>query len=74
VLKALSVQSANVERTLYHTMVQMYKVIAFIPLLNQIFDDKNKNGINGVNNNQVYMRGNFEFVGFHQRVFDDKNN
>ena len=25
-------------------MVEIYKVIAFIPLLDQIFDDKNKNG------------------------------
>jgi len=29
--------------------------IAFIPLLNQIFDDKNKNGsLKEANNNQVY--------------------
>ena len=40
-------------------MVEIYKVIAYIPLLNQIFDDdKNKNGsVKGANNNQVYMRG-----------------
>jgi len=53
------------------TMVEIYKVIAFIPLLDQIFDDKNKNGsVKVANNNQVYMRGNFELVSFCQRVFD----
>jgi len=39
-------------------MVEIYKVIAYIPLLNQIFEDKNKNGsVKKANNNQVYMRG-----------------
>jgi len=40
-------------------VVGIYKVIvAFISLLNQIFDDKNKNGkVKGANNNQVYIRG-----------------
>jgi len=36
-------------------MVEIYKVIAFIPFLDQIFDDKNKNGSvkgRGTNNNQ----------------------
>jgi len=56
-------------------MVEIYKVIAFIPLLNQIFDDKNKNGSAKVaNNDQVYMHGNFEFISFCQRVFGDKKN
>jgi len=56
-------------------VVETYKVIAFILLLNQIFDDKNKNGsVKKANNNQVYMRGNFEFVSFCRRVFDDKKN
>jgi len=33
-------------------MVEMYKVIAYIPPLKQIFDDKNKNGsAKGANNN-----------------------
>jgi len=42
----------------YETMVEIYKVIAYIPLLNLIFDDKNKNGsVRGANNNQVYMHG-----------------
>jgi len=37
------------------TMVEIYKVIAYISfLLNQIFDDKNKNGrVKDTNNNQV---------------------
>jgi len=40
-------------------MVEIYKVIAFIPLLDQIFDDKNKNGsVKGANYNQLYTRGN----------------
>ena len=57
------------------TMVEIYKVIAFISLLDQIFDDKNKNvSLKGTNNNQVYMQGNFEFVSFCQRVFDDLKN
>jgi len=35
-------------------MVKIYKVIAFIPLLYKIFDDKNKNGcVKGANNNHV---------------------
>jgi len=39
-------------------MVEIYKIIAYIPLFNQMFDDKNKNGsVRGANNNQVYMRG-----------------
>jgi len=42
--------------------------------LNQVFDDKNKNGsVKEANNNQVYMHRNFEFVSFWQRVFDKKN-
>jgi len=41
-------------------MVEIHKVIAYIPLLYQIFDDKNKNGsVKGANNNNVFMRGNF---------------
>jgi len=57
------------------TMVEIYKVIAFIPLLDQIFDDKNKNvSLKRTNSNQVYMRVNFEFVSFRQRVFDDQKN
>jgi len=56
-------------------VVEIYKVIAFIPLLDQIFDDKNKNGsIKGANNNQAYMRENFEFDSFFQRVFNDEKN
>ena len=45
-------------------MVEIHKVIAYIPLLYQIFDDKNKNGsVKGANNNnQVYMPANF-YVG-----------
>lgn len=44
-------------------MVELYKFIAFIPLLNQIFDDKNKNcSVKGANYKQVYMREKFEFV------------
>ena len=39
-------------------MVEIYKVIAYIPLFNQIFDDKNKNGsLKGANNNQVCKGG-----------------
>jgi len=57
-------------------MIQIYiKVIAYITLLNQIFDDKNKNGsLKGAHNNQVYMRGNFEFVSFCHVIFYDKKN
>jgi len=45
------------------SMVEIYKVIAYIPLFNQIFDDKNKNGsAKGANNNQVYMRGNLNLL------------
>jgi len=40
-------------------MVEICKVIAFIPLLDQILDDKNKNGsVKGANYNQLYTRGN----------------
>jgi len=40
-----------------------------------MIDDINKNGsVKRANNNQVYMRGNFEFVRFCQWVFDDKKN
>jgi len=57
-------------------MVEIYKAVAHIPLLNQIFYDKNKNdGVKGANNNQVPMYArNFEFVSFCQRIFDDKKN
>jgi len=56
-------------------MVEIYKLIAFIPLLDQILDDKNKNGnVKGANSNQVYMCWNFEFVSFCLRVSDDKKN
>jgi len=58
-------------------MVEIYKFITYIPpLLNQIFDHKNKNGsVKETNNNEVsYMRENFEFVSFCQRIFDDKKN
>jgi len=35
-------------------MVEIHKAIACIPLLYQIFDDKNKNdSVKGANNNQV---------------------
>ncbi|KAE9521942.1 hypothetical protein AGLY_017676 [Aphis glycines] len=35
------------------SMVEIHKAIAYIPLLYQIFDDKNKNGsLKGANNNQ----------------------
>jgi len=42
-------------------MVEIYKVIAYIPSINQIFDNKNKNGsVKGANNYQEHiMRGNF---------------
>jgi len=39
-------------------MVEIYKIIAYIPSLNQIFDDNNKNEcIKGANNNKAYMCG-----------------
>ena len=44
-------------------IAEIYKVIAFIPLLNQIFDDNIKNGsVKGANNNQVYMSGILNFL------------
>lgn len=55
-------------------MVEIYKVIAFTPLLNQIVDSKNKNGSgNGANNNQVYyMRRILNLLAFVRvPVFDD---
>jgi len=57
-------------------VVEIYNFIAYIPH-NQIFNDKNKNDrVKGANSNQVYnyMRGNFKFVSFCQRVFYDKIN
>jgi len=52
-------------------MVEIHKV-----LLNQIFDEKIKMAAlrKPIYNNQVYMRGNLEFVIFCQRIFDDKKN
>ena len=56
-------------------MVEINKCIIFIPLLNQIFDDKNKNdNVKEANKIMYTKRGNFEFVSFCQRVFDDKKN
>jgi len=39
-------------------MVEINKVITYIPLLYQTFDDKNKS-VKGANNNQVYMPASF---------------
>jgi len=56
-------------------MVEIYKVIAFTPLLNQIVDSKNKNGSGkgANNNNQVYyMRRILNLSAFVRvPVFDD---
>jgi len=42
--------------TSYTVMVEISKVIAFIPLPDQMFDDKNKNGsVMGTVNNQLYI-------------------
>jgi len=59
------------------TMVEIYKIIAYnIPLLNQIFDDKNKNGsVKGAANiNQVCKSGILNLLAFFRRIFDDKKN
>jgi len=47
-------------------MVEIYKVIAYIPLLNQMFDDENKNAgsVNGANNNQVRKSGILNLLAF----------
>jgi len=55
-------------------MVEIYKVIAYIPLFNKIFDDKKKNGsVKGANNNQICKRGILNLLAF-RRIFDDKKN
>jgi len=41
-------------------MVEIYKVIAYIPFPNKIFDDKNKNGrVKGANNIQICLCAEF---------------
>jgi len=60
-------------------MVEIYKVIAYTLSLNQIFDDKNKNGsVKGANNNQVYIYAREHLyqplTSDSQRIFHDKKN
>jgi len=46
-------------------MVEIYKVIAYIPILNQIFDDKNKNSrVKGVSNSHVCKCGILNLLAF----------
>jgi len=57
--------------SMVYTMVEiLYKVIAYIPSLNQIFDDKNKHdSVKGANNYQVCKRGILNLLAFFDALF-----
>jgi len=45
-------------------MVEIYKDIAYIPLPNQIVDDKKSGSVKGANNNHVYISGILNLLAF----------